>query len=165
METAAGTFYVDFGRVPPPAPYFPELYRQVPDAFLPASPRRRTLAIGDRVRVYGGYDQEPEWLETGPDGYLGDVIGFIPGQNEPPAAVVELDEELVITLTDELGRNPREVHGSFLVLELGHVGPDWATRTPRIHVELCDFRPEVRPYGERRKGAWAESHATYEIVQ
>jgi hypothetical protein len=164
MATNTGTFYIDLGRVPPPAPFFPELYRQVPAPFLPAPPRRRALAIGDRVRVYGGYDQEPEWLAANANGYFGCVIGFIPGQNEPPAPVVELDEELVVTLADSQGKNPREVHGSFIVLELGHRGTDWATTTPRIHVELCDFRPEVRPYDERRKGVWAESHATYEIV-
>jgi hypothetical protein len=165
METTAGSFYIDLGRVPPPAPYFPQLYTQVPEPFLPAPPRRRVLVIGDRVRVGGGYDQQPEWLATNPDGYLGQVVGFIPGQNERPATVVELDEELAVKLTDSLGENPREVRGSFLVLELGHVGTDWATTAPRIHVELCDFRPDVRAYDDRRKGVWAESHATYEIVE
>jgi hypothetical protein len=52
----------------------------------------------------------------------------------------------------------------FLVLELGHEGTDWATRRPRIHVELCDFRPEPRQWEERRKGVWVESHATYDYM-
>lgn len=114
--------------------------------------------------VYGGYDYEPEWLAESPDGYAGRVVEFIPGQNEPPAPVVELDEEVVLPAGAGAVRSS-EVRGRFLVLELGHEGTDWATPTPRIHVELCDFRPEVARWQDRRQGAWLESHATYKIVE
>jgi hypothetical protein len=121
------------------------------------------LEIGDSVVVAGGYDMEPSWLIANPSGYSGRVTSFIPGQNEQPAAVVHLDEELV--LPNGAGAvEGHEVRGSVLVLELGHVGTDWTTPTPRIHVELCDFEPEPAPWAERRQGAWVESHATYRIV-
>ena len=118
------------------------------------------LEVGDSVVVGGGYDYEPAWLAVNADGYSGRVLSFIPGQNQQPAAVVQLDEELV--LPDGAGATVgQEVRGGFLVLELAHVGTDWTTPTPRIHVELCDFEPEAASWSERRQGAWVESHATY----
>ena len=121
------------------------------------------LKVGDRVIVGGGYDYEAAWLAASAEGYSGRVTAFIPGQNEQPAAVVELDEELV--LPNGAGAvEAGEVRGGFLVLELGHVGTDWSTPTPRIHVELCDFEPEEASWAERRQGAWVESHATYRVV-
>ena len=111
--------------------------------------------------VGGGYDYEPEWLAANSEGYEGRVVAFIPGQNQQPAAVVELDEDLV--LPNGAGAvQGREVRGRILVLELGHVGTDWCTPNPRIHVELCDFAPEEASWANRRQGAWVESHATYQ---
>jgi hypothetical protein len=102
--------------------------------------------------VAGGYGNAPSWLASRPDGCAGTVVGFIPGQNEQPAAVVELDDELSV---------PGGARGRFLVLELGHSGTDWATPKPRVHVELCADRPEPKRWQHRRQGAWVESHATY----
>jgi len=116
--------------------------------------------VGDRVRVGGGYDQRPEWLTASPDGYEGTVVAFIPGHNDPPAAVIALDEELVLP-SGAGAVSGSAVRGRYLVLELGHVGTDWTTPTPRVHVELCDAQPEDLPSAERRHGAWVESHATY----
>jgi hypothetical protein len=123
----------------------------------------RTLEIGDRIVVYGGYDYDADWLAANPDGYTGRVIEFIPGQNVQSVPVIELDEELVLPSGAGAARD-REVRGRFLVLELGHEGTDWSTPTPRIHVELCDFRPEATRWQDRRQGAWVESHATYRII-
>jgi hypothetical protein len=115
------------------------------------------------VQVYGGYDYEPDWLAANTNGYTGRVVEFIPGQNTKLAPVVELDEELV--LPDGAGAvQGKPLRGRFIVLELGHMGTTWATATPRVHVELCDFRPETRRWQDRPQGAWVESHATYRIV-
>lgn len=125
--------------------------------------RMADLKMGDRVIVGGGYDYEADWLAASPEGYSGRVVGFIPGQNKQPAAVVELDEELI--LPNGAGAvQGREVRGDFLILELVHVGTDWSTPSPRIHVELCDFAPEKASWPNRRQGAWVESHATYRII-
>jgi hypothetical protein len=126
---------------------------------------RRTLRVGDRIWVGGGYDYEPKWMTAAADpGYRGTVVEFIPGQNEQPASLIELDEEIV--LPEGAGAvQDREVRGLYLVLELGHVGTDWATPRPRIHVELCDFRPEPERWEERRHGEWVESHATYDYLE
>jgi hypothetical protein len=111
------------------------------------------LSVGDRVRLFGGYNQEPEWL-GGRAEVFGVVERFIPGENQEPAAVVRLDEELTVG----------EARGGWVVLELGWVGTDWTTSESRIHIELCDFDPEPQRKQERRQGAWVESHATYRIV-
>lgn len=110
--------------------------------------------------VGGGYDQQPEWLAANADGYVGLVSAFIPGQNQQPAAVIALDEELILP-SGAGAVSGSEVRGRYLVLELGHVGTDWTTPTPRVHVELCDFQPEHLPSDKRRRGAWVESHATW----
>jgi hypothetical protein len=58
-----------------------------------------------------------------------------------------------------------QVRGHVLVVELAHVGTDWSTPMPRIHVELCDFAPDAKPWANRRQGVWVESHASYRIIQ
>jgi hypothetical protein len=122
------------------------------------------LEVGDQLVVGGGYDMNPGWLAVSEAGYQGRVVEFIPGQNATRAAVIELHEELVHP--DGAGAvRGVEVRGDFLVLELGHSGADWSTPTPRVHVELCDFRPEAKRRQDRRQGAWVESHATYWLVE
>ena len=108
----------------------------------------QTLHVGDRVRLSGGYDMEPNWLR-GQSFYLGILTDFIPGQNDTPAAVVDLDEPITID----------ELTGNILVLELRYVGAEWRTRAT-VHVELCDFIPEPKSWKYRRQGKWVESHAT-----
>lgn len=123
----------------------------------------RALTAGDRVVVYGGYDMDPAWLAISPTGYSGEVVEFIPGQNDERAAVIALDEELLLPAGAGAVEG-KEVRGRFLVLDLGQVGADWSTMTPRVHVELCDERPEPKRGQDRRQGAWIESHATYRVT-
>ena len=123
----------------------------------------RKLTVGDRVRVFGGYDMQPEWLAVSITGYEGRVRAFIPGQNDRLAALVELDSELVLEQGAGAVRG-QTVRGRFLVLELGHTGTDWATSEPRIHVELCEDAPPPVRWQERARGSWVESHATYRII-
>jgi hypothetical protein len=114
----------------------------------------RPLAQGQRVRVFGGYDTNPAWLKDDPDGYEGVVVEFIPGRNELPAAVIALDVPLFAG----------GIEGGIVVLEQAWEGIRWGQTSPRVHVELCDFEPEHARWQERRRGAWIESHATFEVV-
>jgi len=106
---------------------------------------------------------DPAWLAANPEGYEGRIAAFIPGQNEQPAVVIVLDNELVLPLGAGAVTGS-EVRGRYLVLELGHVGADWSTPKQRVHVELCDFEPEPKRWQDRRQGAWVESHATYRVL-
>jgi len=109
-----------------------------------------SIQTGDRIKVSGGYDFEPEWLD-GSESVTGVVVAFMPGQNDRPAAVIKLETRI------RFG----DVMGDILVLELRYVGADWSP-TGIVHVELCDFMPDPIPWRDRRKGKWAESHASYE---
>ncbi|HYQ70361.1 MAG TPA: hypothetical protein VET88_00380 [Gammaproteobacteria bacterium] len=107
------------------------------------------LAVGDRIRIGGGYDMAPRWLNGRKD-YTGTVRAFIPGQNDLPAAVVALDDVAVFD----------ETTGSVLVLELRYAAAEW-TEQGTVHVELCDFVPEHKAWQDRKQGKWVESHAGY----
>ena len=96
------------------------------------------LRIGDRIQLSGGYDMEPEWL-NGKKHYSGTVKAFIPGQNDSPAAVVDLDEPAIFD----------EIKGIIVVLELRHVGSKWEN-SDTVHVELCDFEPEAKSWEKRK---------------
>jgi hypothetical protein len=108
---------------------------------------RALLQPGDRVRLWGGYDNDPEYL-AGTVERCGTVLRFIPGQNQQPAAVVELDEPI-----DAGG-----ICGRVAVLELRAEGARWLPRAA-VHIELCDFDPEPKRWQERRQGVWIESAA------
>lgn len=110
------------------------------------------IAVGDRLRLFGGYDMEPRWL-AGHSHYLGVLESFMPGQNRELAAVIRLDAPITV----------EGVSGNLLVLELRYEGARW-TSEGIVHVELCDFEPERKPWAERRQGKWVESHAPYERI-
>ncbi len=112
------------------------------------------LVVGQRVRVYGGYDAEPAWLAGSPDGYLGTVVAFIPGWDVLPSAVVEADQD--IRIGSDSGR--------FLVLTQAWEGVPWGQSSPRVHVELCSSMPEPQSPDEREHGAWVESHASFDAI-
>ena len=83
---------------------------------------------------------DPKWLQ-GKRGYFGQVISFIPGQNDSDAAVVELEESITID----------DITAKIVVLELRYVGAKWKSQET-VHIELCDFIPEAKRWQERRKG-------------
>ncbi len=110
------------------------------------------MNIGDRVSLWGGYDMHPAGLAGG-TGYTGEMIAFIPGQNDEPAAVVRLDQRITV----------EGAEGQIVVLELRYVGQKWESRGT-VHIELCDFVPEPKRWQDRRQGKWVESHARYEVL-
>lgn len=114
---------------------------------------------GTRITVGGGYDYEPAWL-GGADEVAGRVLKWIPGQNETPACVVELDEPL--TAAGDVRGNREERHGRFLVLELRYTGQVWENEGT-VHLELCESEPANDAWPNREIGAWVESHATYRL--
>jgi hypothetical protein len=54
------------------------------------------LSIGDRVWLWGGYDNEPLWLQ-GVDGYSGRVDGFLSSDSQTqPCALIRLDSPMTL---------------------------------------------------------------------
>lgn len=111
------------------------------------------LIVGDRLRLSGGYDWDPQWLQ-GHQHRVATITRFIPGQNDTPALVARLDDPISID----------EITGQVVVLELRYRGANW-DHTNTVHVELCDFEPEEKTWKDRRQGKWIESHATYEKLE
>jgi len=110
-----------------------------------------SMEIGDSVKLYGGYDYEPKWLQNG-DHQIGEVIKFIPGQNSEPAAVIKLGAPITVD----------SVTGDILVLELRHQGAKWG-KEGIVHIELCDFMPDDVRWQDRKQGLWAEAAASYAV--
>lgn len=119
-----------------------------------------TIEVGNRIRLSGGYDFEPQWL-GGRSFVEGRVTGWVPGQNEEPACVVLLDD----TLSAEglVHGDRREVTGRHVVLQLRYRDAQWEN-SGVVHVELCESMPQQAAWPDRAVGAWVESHASYEVV-
>lgn len=116
--------------------------------------KNKALEIGDTVKLFGGYDYDPLFLKIPPaDERIGVVINFIAGQNKKEVAVIKFDEEI----------SGREISGDILVIQLRYVDQTWNDPNP-VHIELCDFVPENKPWNERRKGEWIEAAATLQII-
>jgi hypothetical protein len=112
------------------------------------------LKVGDRIALFQGYDGDPKYLKHPPDSQRrGEIVKFITGQNEQLAAVVKFDQKF----------SGDSITGDIAVLELGLVGQTWQQPSP-VHIELCDFMPEDKPWKDRRKGEWVEAAASVTLL-
>lgn len=84
----------------------------------------------------------------------GKVINFIAGHNRRKAAVVKLDNKIM----------GNKIAGDIIVLELRYVDQNWSDPSP-VHIELCDFIPEDKPWKDRFQGEGIESAATCRIIE
>lgn len=114
----------------------------------------KTLEVGDKIELFGGYDYDPLYLKNPPaESRTGKVIKFIKGQNESPAAVIKLDNKI----------SGDSLTGDIVILELRHEGQNWFTTGP-VHIELCNFEPENKSWNDRQKGEWVEAAASFRII-
>ena len=114
----------------------------------------KTLGIGDKIKFKGGYDYDPLFLKYPPKrDRIGKIIRTIPGQNKEDALVVKLDFPIT----------GKKITGDILIMELRYEGQTWATDGP-VHLELCNFMPEEKPWKNRKQGEWVESHASFDII-
>jgi hypothetical protein len=115
----------------------------------------KTLEVGDKIELFGGYDYDPLYLKNPSSSKrTGIVTKFIKGQNASSAAVVKLDNKIT---GDSLT-------GDIIVLELRYERQTWLTTGP-VHIELCDFEPENKTWKDRQKGEWVEAAASFRIVK
>lgn len=115
---------------------------------------KHELKVGNRIELFGGYDYDPIFLSNPPaEKRFGKVIRFIKGQNNKPAAVVKLNEQIT----------GRKITGNIVVLELRYVEQNWSDPSP-VHIELCDFFPDDKEWKDRRQGEWIEAAATLRPV-
>ena len=113
------------------------------------------LKVGDRIALFGGYDGDPMYLKHPPDSQRrGKIIKFIKGQGEQPAVIVRFDQKF----------SGDSITGDIAVLELRLAGQTWQRPSP-VHIELCDFMPEDKPWQDRRKGEWVEGAASVILLE
>lgn len=115
----------------------------------------KTLEVGDRIELYGGYDYDPLYLKNPPSSTrTGVVTKFITGQNESLAAIVKLDSKI----------SGDSITGDILVLELRYKEQNWFTTGP-VHIELCNFELDNKSWKDRPKGEWVEAAASFRIIK
>ncbi len=97
--------------------------------------------VGDRVVVSGGYDGDGALWLAGGSGYGGTLVEIA-----GPMAIVELDDELVLTGSwQDFGAGGlqaigtvSEARGRWLSLLQGWVGGMWTSPMGRLHVGVRD---------------------------
>ena len=112
----------------------------------------RELCVGDRVRLSGGDAAEPLWL-GGRSAYFGECAAFLSNQGAAPAAVIRLDEPIVLDA----------YAAGFAILRQRYTRDRWS-RHEFVHVELCVHMPADDGAHERQERLWVESHATCTVV-
>ncbi|NNF05347.1 MAG: hypothetical protein HKN21_01170 [Candidatus Eisenbacteria bacterium] len=106
------------------------------------------FSAGQRIAVVGGYDPHPKWLD-GATERLATVLGFLSGQNESLAMLIQFDEAF-------------SWEGSpvrYGVLRLRYTGASWENEAV-CHVEVFGFKPKRGS----AKGLWVESHAILRLL-
>jgi hypothetical protein len=120
----------------------------------------RSLQPGDRIRVYGGYESEPDWLAQSPEGYVGTVRDFVEGWGDAPSALVELDHEISVSTNWGVA-----AQGRFLVLIFAWAEMDWSKPGPRLHVCLLGAPPDDGQASQAEfKRTCVESHASWNFA-
>jgi hypothetical protein len=122
-------------------------------ALLPRIGRmfHKPLRIGDRVRISGGHQEPPPWLE-GRDDVEGTVTGVVP-RAQSVSYEVTLDSPLARAATDY----------RFALLQLRFTDARWA-RNGVVHVELWAGAPSKATSGADVPHEHVESHAVYRAI-
>jgi hypothetical protein len=115
------------------------------------------VIVGDRIKVFGGYDATSKWL-WGRDYVVGSIVGWIPREERTAACVVKLEDPLPFTDGESLV----DVRtGEYLVLRLRYRGATWEEKGT-VLVEV--FQNPVESLDWDDQDHWVESHATYEVL-
>jgi hypothetical protein len=118
----------------------------------------KKLKIGDRIKLYGGYDMDPPWVKDG-DGYYARIVSFfdneIEGREDDSriSAAIEFDEELEI-------KNFKSRFGFILCR---WEGQEWDTEGV-VHVHLSNKPVTAASDISGKTSIWVESHASYKKV-
>lgn len=116
------------------------------------------LQVGDRIKLFGGYDIFPRWLRNR-NHYFATVLGFFDNQikgrvgDERLSASIEFEEEL-------------EFEG--LTGRFGYIMGRWENqqwlRSGIVHVYLTDIKIVESTQITEENSRWMESHTRYEAV-
>lgn len=116
------------------------------------------VEIGDRLKVTGGYEYDPNWLK-GKDGCVGTVIRFLwEGDDRRKKLVLDLGEDFTTC----------EFKGRYLILFLRDSGDHWEDEGV-VHVVVGNSIPkDVESIGVAADPSsgfkWVEAAASYKIL-
>jgi hypothetical protein len=116
------------------------------------------MNIGDQIRLSGGNDMNPQWLQGRKEHYAR-VIAFLPTNSkkrsspERFSALIEFDEFIEF----------EGMTGKFGVLDFRYVEQVWENTGP-VHVFLLKEKINSIDERTRESSRWMESHATYDVV-
>jgi hypothetical protein len=117
---------------------------------------KNNLQIGDKVEISGGYDYDIRWLRNIDEGKVQGTVKVIFGKGDTKTnAIVELFEKIKVD----------DFEGKFLIIRTRYEKQEITEVSGIVHLELCDFLPESKPWEERRQGEWIESHASYKKLK
>jgi len=116
------------------------------------------LQVGDRIKLFGGYDMHPRWMGD-KNHYVATVLGFFDNEiegrvdDERLSASIEFDEEL-------------EFEG--LTGKFGYIMGRWEKQqwlsSGIVHVHLTNVKIAEAKQITEENSRWMESHARYEVV-
>ena len=112
----------------------------------------RELCVGDRVRISGGDTAQPMWV-GGRSVYFGECAAFLSSSGPARAAVIRLDEPIVL----------EGYSAQIAILRLRYARERWS-RHEFVHIELCSGMPDDAGAHEREERLWVESHASCTVV-
>jgi hypothetical protein len=104
------------------------------------------------VRISGGDIAQSMWV-GGRSAYFGECAAFLTNSEPMPAAVIRLDEPIVLE-----GYSAR-----IAILRLRYARDRWS-RHEFGHVELCASMPADDGAHERQERLWVESRASCTVV-
>jgi hypothetical protein len=115
---------------------------------------RRSLLVGDRIRIRGGHEEPPQWLQGKPE-ITGCVTAFLPDTDDRSAVEVKLDAPLVLENRSY----------NFALLRLRFADARWAHHEI-VNVELWMNAPSHLRAEPARSihHEWVESHAAYQVI-
>lgn len=114
------------------------------------------LKIGDRIRITGGYDMNPPWLNGG-SGYDGVVTGFFENEiqkrhgDSAISVAIEFDNEIEC----------KGVKAKYGYLLTRYADQIWESENHGIHVYLSKLPISNSADILSKDLIWAESHAGY----
>jgi hypothetical protein len=109
------------------------------------------LKVGDRIRLFGGYDMKPTWLKGG-DGYNARVLSFfdneIGGRDGDSAlsALIEFEEEI----------ESEGFLGKFGFITGRWEGQTWETEGA-VHVNICKRKIQTAAEIETLNSCWVNN--------
>ena len=116
------------------------------------------MKIGDRIRLFGGYDMEPQWLQ-GRNEYFANVLSYLDNNDErrsvagQVSALIEFDESIEFA----------GISGKYGLVDLRYSNQSWENSGP-VHVTLLKDKIDTINEKIKESSRWMESHAFYEVV-